>query len=142
MVGIRGALLAPADILTPDEAADAGSSLLEVAGLNLPLEEPATEVGPGLATRPFPGGADIQPWPRAQQRVPAGPEDCVVLTDPGSPPLSLAPGGLERKDDGWHIDRALPLDARWHGAPPPKQWDAGTTPPPNQRHAGTAAPAQ
>ncbi|MDG2149950.1 MAG: MlaD family protein [Planctomycetota bacterium] len=114
---IRGAILAPADILSQDQAADAGSSLLQVAGLELPLEEPATEAGPGLSTRPFPGGADVQPWPRARQRVPAGPEDCVVLTDPGSPPLSLAPGGLERKDDGWHIDRALPLDARWHGAP-------------------------
>jgi hypothetical protein len=31
--------------------------------------------------------------------------------------LSLAPGGLDAQDDGWHIDRALPLDARWHGAP-------------------------
>lgn len=114
---ITGAILAPADILTPDQGADTGSGLLEVAGLNLPLDQPADEVGPGLATRPFPADEDVQIWPRARQRVPAGPEDCLVLTDPGSPPLSLAPGGLELKEDGWHIDRALPLDARWHGAP-------------------------
>jgi len=91
--------------------------LLEVAGLSLPLDVPADALCPGLATRPFPDEPDVQVWPRSRQRIPAAPEDCLVLTDPGSPPLSLAPGGLDPQADGWHIDRALPLDARWHGAP-------------------------
>ncbi len=114
---LSGALLAPADLLTAPEKADEASAALEVAGLRLPVESAADIVTPGLATRSMPEGAGMQAWPRAQQRVPTQPEDCLVVADPGSAPLSIAPGGFDVTDDGWHVDRALPVDKRWHGAP-------------------------
>ncbi len=117
VLGVPGAMLGPADLLTAPEDAHADSAVIEVAGRAVPLAGDPTAVADGLARRPAPDDLDLPAWPRALQRAPDGPEDCLAVTDPGSPPLTLAPGALEATDEGWLVDRAIPLDDRWHGAP-------------------------
>jgi len=117
VLALPGALLGPADLLQPAAAAHKDSAQLEVGGSSLPLLERCEEPCPGLALRPQVSLPGVAAWPRSQQRAPEGPEDCLLVTEPGSSPLSLAPGALQAGDDGWHIDPALPVDESWHGAP-------------------------
>jgi len=121
VLAVPGALLCPADLLEIPEDAHEGSVSLELGGVRISLDAQGPEVQTpqaGLGLVSLPEGLDVEPWPRSMQRVPEnGPEDCVLVLDPGSPPLSLAPGGFEATDDGWLIDGSLPVDQRWHGAP-------------------------
>jgi hypothetical protein len=113
---VAGALLGPSELFAAPEGAHEGSVTLEVAGESLSLEGAPAEVAPGLSL--FPAlPASVEPWPRERQRVPEGPEDCVLLADPGGSPRALAPGRFTVEDDGWHLDRGIPSDPRWHGAP-------------------------
>ena len=114
---VPGALLGPADLLQPADDAREDSARLELAGHGLPLAGRVDEPAPGLAVRPLPDDVVLAPWPRSRQRAPDAPEDCLLVAEPGAPPLSLAPGALEAGPDGWTIDPALPVDKRWHGAP-------------------------
>ena len=43
-------------------------------------------------------------------------EDCLVVGEPGEPPVSLSAGRFTPADAGWDVDSALTLDPRWHGA--------------------------
>ena len=115
-LALPGALLLPDDLVSPPAGAHEGSPRLELAGLSLDPGTALSRPAPGLALMPGPEQDQTRPWPRASQRHPDAPEDCLAIGDPSAPPLSLAAGRFRETEDGWELDPALPLDDRWHGA--------------------------
>ena len=114
-------LLAPLDLLEPGERAKEGTVELEIGGLGVPLPESEAilwrQDGVALARMPVPDDARL--WPPYRTRRPTEPEDAVIVSDPIADPVPLASDRLVPGPDGevWEIDRAVPIDRKWHGAP-------------------------
>lgn len=107
-------LLGPTDLLTVPEDAHEGTAELQVAGDVLLLDPPAEPVVGGLSRlhrRPASTGFAV-----ASTRSPDGPEDCLLVADPATEPLSLARSRFEVGEGGWQVDASQPLGTAWHGA--------------------------
>ena len=111
-------LLGPLDLLRPElgRTADRDSLALEVAGVTVVLEAEPAPVGAGLGRLDLVVAGTV--WPDHRVRMPAAPEDAVVIGDPTAPPFPLAASRFLVDDDPWRwrVDPALPLDESWHGA--------------------------
>lgn len=113
---LPGALLLPADLVEPPEGFHAGSARLECDGRSLDPTGESSRPAPGLALLSLADSGATRPWPKERQARAEGPQDCLAIADPAGEPLSLAAGRFRAAEDGWHLDGALPLDERWHGA--------------------------
>lgn len=109
-------LLGPADLLTADDDALAGTSVLQVEGAAHTLVDPPEWSRGGLARRPI-VLEGMLPWDLAGAR-PAGEEteECLLFGDPARPPMALAAQRLRATPDGWVIDEGVGLDPTWNGA--------------------------
>lgn len=112
---VVGGVLVPAELTRAPDGADEDSARLELLGDEHAPPEPAPD--DDLAYVSLPGVDLAAPWSRTRQRVPSAPEDCLVLGEPGQPPLVLAAGRLTPDDEGWWLDSALLPPERLHGAP-------------------------
>ncbi|MCB9897176.1 MAG: MCE family protein [Planctomycetes bacterium] len=116
LVPVPSGVLGPADMLVTPDGAHADSTFLEVAGGRFAADPSHTTILGDLARVDVSLPSEVTPWPPERERRPEAPEDCLVVADPGQPPLSLAAGRLRVTDQGWDVDSALALDQRWHGA--------------------------
>lgn len=113
LVRAAGELLGPADLLLAPEAAEPGSTVLELAGERVALEpEPLWSDGT-LARRAYPGGRVPLPAGAGALRAP---EDLLVCADPALAPMAVAAEHLEVDGTSWRVTGGLALDERWHGA--------------------------
>jgi hypothetical protein len=110
---LSSGLVGPRDLLVAPE--DAEGPALEVRGQRLPLLAPPEAEARGLARRAL-AWPEVEKWPAAAVRTPAGAEDCLVIGDPGSAPTALAAARLEADEGQWRVDPAISFDASWHGA--------------------------
>ncbi|GJM22248.1 MAG: hypothetical protein DHS20C15_21630 [Planctomycetota bacterium] len=118
---VVGGALVPATMLQPGKRADEDSAHLELLGdeyaLSDLLGERDVSSADGLEYIELPGVTLPNVWPRARQRAPSKPEDCLVLGEPGHAPLVLAAARLVPDDEGWWLDPGLLPPERMHGAP-------------------------
>jgi hypothetical protein len=105
-------VLGPADLLRPDDEAEA--AVLEVAGDVLPLTVSPVWETRGLAL--LDARVSESAWPMARRRAAEAPEDCLAVADPTATPLPLAAPRLAVADGGWSVDPAVSVDGSWHGA--------------------------
>lgn len=109
-------LLGPRDLLVPGRKADEETVVLEVAGRMVGLEEGPSESESGLALLEANLPVEYRPWPGHRIRSAATPEDCIAVGDPTAGSLPLAASRLQSSEDGWIIDRSVPVDPQMHGA--------------------------
>jgi paraquat-inducible protein B len=113
MLTERG-LLGPADLFVPSSDANAGTVVLEVAGVPLPLSQAPLTSEAGLAILPAEVEGDV--WPTNRMRRADELEECIAVADSSDAPLPLSTARLSVTNGGWGIDPALSVDASWHGA--------------------------
>jgi len=114
VLGTEKGLLAPADLLFPEESVSPDSVQLEVAGQKLPMSPLTSGQRGRLAHIPIAldaGGL----WPSRRMRFAEQAEDCLIVGDPALP-MALATNRLTISNEGWKVDGALALDELWHGA--------------------------
>lgn len=119
---LGGGLVLPGDLLTPPEKHDAGSARLEVLGVARALpDDTSATLGAthtdDVAHIKLDDAPGLLSWPRARQRVPTAPEDCLVISEPGRAPLVLDASRFAADGEGWWLDAELLPDPRQHGAP-------------------------
>jgi paraquat-inducible protein B len=116
-------LVGPLDLLSPVEGAKNGETALAVGGSEHAVVPERTKAYGKLAVFTLAPGAAApgEAWPAARLRAPEGPEDLVLIAEPGSQGLPIAVGRLcQVADDGaaaWTLDPSLAIDPSWHGAP-------------------------
>ena len=116
LLRVEDGLLGPERLLVPENDARAESTRLEVLGESHALAGPPAWQEGGLAlVRLAPRGAEV--WPTVRLRRLAEPEDCLVVTDPATPPIAVAALRIAREDGRWTIDPAIPFEAEQEGAP-------------------------
>lgn len=114
---IPGGLLGAEDLLTTTGLPGHATGTLQLGGARLLLPPPLWSGGGVAVLRlDLPSGTDAAPWPSERIRAPHGPEDCLVVGDPGLDPLALDQRRLQPSAQGWVVDGAVPLPRSWHGA--------------------------
>lgn len=112
---VPGGLSGPADLLVVPSDALNDSAQLEVDGSIHPIGGATWERG-GLVEVPIvlPDAELLTP----DQLRPLGEEteDCLVYSDPASPPMALAARRLRPEGGEWKVDVAVSFDESWHGA--------------------------
>ena len=108
-------LLGPKELLHPQGDFEADTVVLEIAGQALEIPEDGFEDLGDLALLDLELSGHPR-WPSRRLRSPGEPEDCIVVADPSSEPLSVAAARLTAEDDAWLIDESIAFDRSLHGA--------------------------
>jgi hypothetical protein len=115
-----GALLGPADLLTPDQDDEVRN--LEVWGQSIPLTTEGVTTAGGLALRAVAAESfqAERPWPRGKIHFGADliknfPE-VIVTCGSDNLTMPLTAERLTAEAGHWRVDPGFPLDETWHGA--------------------------
>ena len=112
---VPGGVVGPIDLLQLDERALADSTSFEVAGKRFTELVAPTWSAHGLARVELAIDSEER-WLAENNRALGDVEDCLVFTDPATPPWALSSGRVEpAAEGGWRVDDAVAFDARWHG---------------------------
>ncbi|WP_166824599.1 MlaD family protein [Thalassoroseus pseudoceratinae] len=112
-----GTCLGPRDLLAPAEGSEV-DTVLEANGVEVPVGTLQVAKGDSLAvcTEPdFLGEQVDRLWPIDRMRVPAAPEECVLVADAQANKLLVAAVRMSKSDEGWKLDSSLPITSEWHG---------------------------
>lgn len=105
-------LLGPADLISSAAKAREGSSVLEVAGIAVPLGALEwTQRGVAL----LPANLDEPHWPASLMRTATEIEDCIIVGD-AADARPIAAARMTAADGLWHIHPTVQFDETWHGA--------------------------
>lgn len=110
----NGRLLGPTDLLAPED----DSCQLEAWGISIPYEHNTLHTVGRLSTHRLPTELKSveSVWPVAKIRFPPSPEEVVVTCGSDVQTMPLLKERLTVSDEGWILDRQIPIDRTWHGA--------------------------
>lgn len=111
-----GAVLGPADLLTPPEPALDEFAQLELSGHQFSLSPGKAALYGELAVfMPDDDVAGSDGWQKTLTRVPAKPEDVILSADPQMAPIPLPAERFKLEGSRWSIDPSVNIDPDWHG---------------------------